>query len=115
MILVDTSAFVEFFRGNSVVRGLQHSIEQDDVVLHSLVELELALGGVKPEIAELLQVLARCESIPDATLREFIGRRNLAGQGIGYVDCQILAACLANGYRLWTMDKKLDRLWKAMV
>ncbi|MEQ8352958.1 MAG: PIN domain-containing protein [Leptospiraceae bacterium] len=115
MILADTSIFVEFFRGNPGVQNLQDALEQDGIILHSLVELELALGGIKPEIAELMQVLPRCQSIPDSTLLEFIGIRNLAGKGIGYVDCQILATCLAHGYQLWTMDRKLDRLWKSMV
>ncbi|MCB0768544.1 MAG: hypothetical protein KDB95_15145, partial [Flavobacteriales bacterium] len=100
---------------NLRVQSLQDAIEQNDVVLHAVVELELALGGVRPEITGLFQVLARCESLPDSTLLEFIGSRNLAGKGIGYVDCQILAACLAHGYPLWTMDRKLDRLWKAML
>lgn len=115
MILADTSIFVEFFRGNTAAQKLQDAIEQDEVILHSLVELELALGGIKPEIAELMQVLPRCQSIPDSKLLEFIRIRNLAGKGIGYVDCQILGTCLADGYQLWTMDKKLDRLWKGMV
>ncbi len=113
MILADTSIFVEFFRGNAAAKDLQESIVENEVILHSLVELELALGGLKPEIAELLQVLPRCDSIADSTLLEFINYRSLAGQGVGYVDCQILAACLANGYQLWTMDRKLSRLWKS--
>ena len=115
MILADTSTFAEFFRGNLAVHDLQESIVDNEVILHSLVELELALGGLKPEIAELLQVLPRCESIADSTLLKFIAVRKLAGKGVGYVDCQILAACLANGYHLWTMDRKLSRVWKSLA
>ena len=115
MILADTSVFVEFFRGNPAVQELQDCIVDNEVILHPLVELELALGGLRPEIAERLKVLPRCESIADSTLLDFINYRSLAGKGVGYVDCQILAASLANGYQLWTMDRKLSRLSKSLA
>jgi hypothetical protein len=41
----------------------------------------------------------------------FIENHRLMGQGLGYVDVQLLASAVLTGVSLWTLDKKLD--WAA--
>jgi predicted nucleic acid-binding protein len=107
MTLADTSVFVEFFRGNPVVRDFGALIENDEIVLHPLVELELVLGGLSRQAEDLLSALPRCQEIDADTLKRFIRRESLVNKGIGYVDCQLLASARAFEHRLHTLDKHL--------
>jgi hypothetical protein len=43
-----------------------------------------------------------------------IETRRLYGRGLGWVDAHLLAACLLTGCRVWTLDKSLVSVARAL-
>jgi predicted nucleic acid-binding protein len=106
MILADTSIWVEHFKKGS--RVLAALLDSGRVLVHPWVIGELALGGVSQEALALITALPRAATAADDELLGFIAHERLAGNGIGYVDTQLLASIrLTPGGRLWTADGKL--------
>lgn len=54
MILVDTSAWIAFFRGQKEVLFLQEFIQEDKVVIHPAIKGELVLGGLSGRTEDLI-------------------------------------------------------------
>jgi predicted nucleic acid-binding protein len=85
-------------------------LEQVDVLAHSFVIGELALGHLRhrEELMDALEKLPRLAVASDDDVMRLIGRHGLHGIGIGYVDAHLLAALRAvPGCRLWTKDRRL--------
>ncbi len=111
MILVDTSVWVEFFKGRARAAVLSELLEADEVLLHFWVLGELALGGLgrghDAEIADLDQLPA-APRVSDSEVLDLIRSRELWGRGIGWVDAQLAASALVAGSGLWTFDGDLS-------
>lgn len=109
MILADTNVWVRHFRTTDPL--LEHLLEGDKILMHTMVLGELALGSL-PRRASLLTSLAelpRVTAANDEEVLAFIERHALTGIGIGFVDAHLLAAAaLTPGARLWTRDVRLD-------
>lgn len=108
MILVDTSVWVEHLRhGDAALAAL---LDRDEVLIHTFVIGELALGDLRPR-GPLLSSLRLLPAAPVASVAEvdgFVERERLFGTGIGYVDAHLLAATrLAADARLLTYDRRL--------
>jgi predicted nucleic acid-binding protein len=111
MVLVDTSAWIEFLR-----RGyapLDEALAEREVVTHRFVIGELACGGLRSghEVRRLLQ---RLPTVNEATHDEVMGmleRRRLFGSGLGWIDAHLLASALISGARLLTLDRSLASAW----
>jgi len=108
VILVDSSVWVDHFR--TADETLVELLSSGQVLVHPFVVGELALGNLRQREV----VLASLRDLPPAivaTNREvlhFIGRHQLFGRGIGYVDAHLLAAVrLTIGASLWTRDRRL--------
>jgi predicted nucleic acid-binding protein len=113
VILVDTSAWVEHFRGDPRADRLAGLLEEDEVLLHPWVLGELALGGLGPHRAEVIADLRRLPAapeIPHSEVLDLILDRRLAGVGIGWVDAHLLASALVVRGGLWTLDTRLSRV-----
>jgi predicted nucleic acid-binding protein len=115
MILVDTSVWVDHLRGGDAVLGerLNHS----QVQMHPFVLGELACGNLhnRGEVLRLLKALPQAIVASDEEVLFFIQRNALMGQGIGYVDAHLLAAvALGGSAQLWTRDKRLRSVAKAL-
>ncbi|MDE0354909.1 MAG: type II toxin-antitoxin system VapC family toxin [Deltaproteobacteria bacterium] len=115
MILIDTSVWIEHLRTGD--RELAHLLDTDQALIHPFVIGELACGNLarRQEILAMLQDLPALPAAEDSEVLYFIGRNQLMGRGIGYIDMHLLAAAaLAPPARLWTRDKRLgaaaDRL-----
>lgn len=108
MILVDTSIWIDHFRGADA--QLVALLHRQEVLTHPFVIGEIALGSVSRR-AEVLRLLARLAPAKAATHDEtmiFIDRHKLANTGLGYVDAHLLAAAaLTPGAALWSRDKAL--------
>jgi len=111
VILVDTSVWVEFFKGTARSGALAALLEADEVLLHSWVLGELVLGGLArghdAEIADLRQ-LAASPVVADSEVIDLILSRELWGRSIGWVDAQLTASALVAGSGLWTFDRNLS-------
>lgn len=106
--MVDTSVWVDHFRNGD--RLLTRLLERGDVLGHSWVTGELALGRLqhRGEILRLLEQLPQASVATPAELFELIERHELFGSGIGYVDAQLIAATKLTGHAcLWTRDRRL--------
>lgn len=108
MILVDSSIWIDHWR--SVDERLVQLLGQNQVLVHSFVTGELALGNLqrRDEVLAALQNLPQCVVATEIEVLKFITDQALAGIGIGYVDAHLLAAVrLTPGTQLWTRDKRL--------
>ena len=75
-----------------------------------MIIAELALGNVGPDsdVFRLMQNLYRLPAVQPTELLHFIKKRNIAQQGIGYVDANLLAsAALRQNIRILTHDRHL--------
>ncbi len=111
MILVDTSVWIDHLRKPD--RRLQELLQNDEVVTHPLVLMELALGS----IANRDEVIANLSLLPKAPVAELdelfqlIESRKLYRKGIGVTDLNLVAAALLNeSFLLWTRDKRLGEI-----
>jgi hypothetical protein len=110
LTLVDTSIWVEFFRGSDRVGALEDLLEADEVLLHPWVLGELVLGGLgrrQETVVADLESLPATPGVTDEEVLELVRARGLAGRGVGWVDVHLLASALVAGSRLWTLDNSL--------
>ena len=116
-ILVDTSVFIDFFRGK-YIKELELAIKEDRVVLSQIVLLELIKGIIKTEIKKVVSFLDGLEILPDfppavACQELLIKAKSLGLQG-GIPDLLILSDCYVNQIQLLSSDLKLVRLARAL-
>ena len=108
MILVDTSVWIDHFRGK--VRLLEDLLHLGEVATHPFVIGELACGNInnRREILSLLSALPTLTVASHAEALYLVEGRKLHGRGIGWIDIHLLASSLVNHVPLWTRDKKLN-------
>lgn len=111
MILVDTSVWIDHLRKPEAV--LQELLEVEEVITHSFVRLELALGS----IANREKVLSNLSLLPHAPVAEtdelfrLIELRKLYSRGIGVTDLHLIAsALLGKSVSIWTRDRRLGEI-----
>lgn len=109
MIIVDTSIWVDFIRGQPT--SLERLLGEARIVLHPFVLGELLLNGLPKRGGFSVDAFAKYAVAPVASVTEvaaFIGWAKLAGTGVGYVDTHLLvsAKMLADG-QIMTSDNDL--------
>ena len=122
MIVVDTSVWIDFFRGTNQQLNdkLELLIENNEVVALSCVFGEL-LQGVKNEIEEktVLDFWHNLSKVDETNLFIEAGRSStkykLLNRGVGLIDSYILAVALKYNLSLWTFDKKLNEVYSSML
>jgi predicted nucleic acid-binding protein len=110
MILVDTSVWIGFFRGEARTQSLHELLDLGEAALHAWTLGELVLGNLGRRRTAVLRDLGHLPTAPEISSQElflFVEKRRLFSRGIGWVDGQLLASALAVGGRLWTLDRKL--------
>ncbi len=115
--LVDTSVFINFFRGEDDTE-LDLLIEEDRVILSQIVLLEIIEGLTKVEakkVFNLLEGLEVLEDFPPAVAcQELLAKAKNLGLKGGISDLLILTDCYVNNIKLYSLDIKLTRLAKAL-
>jgi predicted nucleic acid-binding protein len=111
VILVDTSVWIDHIRKPET--KLQKLLRIDEVVMHPLVRLEIALGS----IANREQVLVDLALLPQAPVAQahelfsLIEVRRLFRRGIGVTDLHLLASALFDrSISIWTRDRRLGEI-----
>lgn len=111
VILVDTSIWIDHLRRPE--QKLQKLLENDAVVGHPLVRLELALGSI-PHREQVMADLSRLVQAPVAHLDELfqlVELRSLFRRGIGVTDLHLLASALLDrSIQIWTRDRRLGEV-----
>jgi len=117
MILVDASVWIDLFRSGSYRAELEALLQHRQLAIHPFLIAELALGS----LANRRQTLAELDSLPHlitvsmADVRLMIEARGLYAKGIGFVDANLLASCLATpGTKIWTLDTRLGKVADAL-
>lgn len=110
MILVDTSIWIDFFKGKSAAKFLKELLEDDNVRVHPYIIGELLLGGLSHTDKNLFDSISMTEAIETDIVETFIIQKKLSGKGIGYLDSCLLCNCLAEDLLLATFDKKLNAI-----
>jgi predicted nucleic acid-binding protein len=108
MILADTSVWIDHLRAGDA--QLVVELGRSNILMHSYVEGELALGSFKHRdtVLTTLRCLPFAITARTEEVRMLIERRALYGRGIGYVDSHLLASVLITPHcQLWTRDKRL--------
>lgn len=107
MVLVDTSVWVDHFRGTEP--HLQDLLRRGEVAIHPFIAGELACGNLsnRTQIMELLQALPQTTSATYDEVLDFIDRHGFFGRGMGFVDVHLLASSLLSHAPLWSFDRKL--------
>ena len=115
MILADTSVWIDHFRSGE--KDLQKALRQGQIVIHSWIIAELALGSLR-ERSKTLATLNLLPQVPAAQLsevRHMIEARRLYSLGIGLSDAQLIASIFFDPPTLlWTRDRPLRRVAGAL-
>jgi len=115
MILADTSVWIDHLRAGDA--RLAARLRAGEILGHPHVVGELALGNLarRDEILRELRRLPPAVTASDDEILGFIDRHALYGQGIGYIDAQLLASVrLTPAARLWTRDRRLAAVAERM-
>lgn len=114
MVLVDTSVWIDHFRYGE--NDLVELLRENGVFIHPLIVGELACGNLRQrtEILPLLQFLPEAELSSHSEVLQFVEKRELFGRGIGWIDAHLLASCMLSDSSLWTKDKSLLKIAKAL-
>ena len=122
MILADTSVWVSFLRKDdkdlSVL--LKKYLETNEIFTVSAVFGELFQGVKNKREFEVLSLLwSGLPKVDEQNLFIHAGqisnKHRLYAKGIGLIDCYLIAACMSEGLRLWTLDKKLQKAFATIV
>jgi predicted nucleic acid-binding protein len=116
-VFVDTSVWIDFFRGttSSVGDALEALLDDDAAALAIPVRIELVSGVRTAEVARLTRLL---DALPivrptDATWStiEFWAMESAAnGQRFGFGDLLIGAIAAEYGGRVWSLDRDFSRM-----
>jgi hypothetical protein len=111
VILVDTSVWIDHLRKPEV--KLQELLQNDEVVTHPFVRMELALGS----IAKRERILADLSLLPQVPVAEtdelfrLLEFRKLFSRGIGVTDLHLIASALFDKtLSIWTRDRRLGEI-----
>lgn len=107
-VLVDANVWIDHLRSN--LPALTELIRDNLVLAHTYVIFELASGNLGKNRSQILSDLGFLDRVSHSTEQEFfefVKTAKLMGQGLSFVDIELLWAALSNGCKLWTRDKKL--------
>ena len=118
MIILDTSVWIEYFRGNPpFYKHVSDLLVRNEVCAVSPIFGELLQGaGNTGERAVISEIWNNLPKAPEDEL--FIragtesGRNKWPDKGVGLIDGVILMAARENVSFIWTLDRKLMRLLK---
>jgi predicted nucleic acid-binding protein len=110
VILLDTSIWVDHFRGANAV--LREVLGGADGGVHPFVVGELALGQLRrrDDILGLLESLPQLPVASHEDVMNLVDLQDLAGTGIGWVDAHLLSAARLQGWTILTLDRRLQQL-----
>ena len=117
MVVVDSSVWVEFFRGRDLrlVEQVASLLDRDEVALAAPVRLEILLGASNKELPLLRRVLSALPLLlPSAELWDkldlSVERARRAGQRFSALDLLIAGIADEHDATLWSLDQDFTRM-----
>ena len=117
MILVDTSVWIDFFRGKENAKTLSIFLDESRVVIHPWVFGELMMGDLGPrrqEVLSDLMELPQTQQYSISELKMFADRQKIFGKGLSLVDLHVLFSAVRENHQLWTHDRSLHQAAHAL-
>jgi len=111
MILADTSVWIDYLRSGDAL--LSEQLSQANLLMHSMILGELAMGNFKNRqlLLQRWGGLPLIQTATDTQVLSLIDTHQLMGKGIGWIDVHLLTAVsLADRVQLWTRDKRLKTI-----
>jgi predicted nucleic acid-binding protein len=118
VIAVDTSVWVDFFRGKKpVAERLLALLDTDEVALPVPVRIEILSGAGKGDQVRLARVLSALPLLTptEATwtrMEQWVGAASAAGHRFGLGDLLIAAIAAENECVVWSLDGDFARMAK---
>jgi predicted nucleic acid-binding protein len=116
MIAVDTSVWIDFFRGRQpVTEKLTELLDRDEVVLPIPVRIEILSGARSSERSRLGRLLSALPVLypSDASWKRvetWVTTGAARGYRFGFSDLLIAAVAADNGCSLWSLDNDFSRM-----
>ena len=116
MIAVDTSIWIDFFRGRQPVADqVSAALDNDQLALPVPVRIEILSGARRAERPRLGRLLSALPSLSpsDETWRrieEWVSTGAAAGHRFGVADLLVAAIAVENNCQLWSLDADFGRL-----
>lgn len=118
MIIVDTSIWVEFLRNNSLYfSAVQELLENQNVLTIECIFAELIQGAKDKRERDI--ILSYWNNVPKVEIENvyinagiFSSENKLISKGIGLIDSVIIISSNHYKAKVWTLDKKLQRVLK---
>lgn len=117
MIFVDTSVWVEYFRGQreELVNTVDRLLDDDQVALAVPVRIELLSGASKKQLPRLGRVLSALPLFAPSTavwstMEQLIEVGIAPGQRFGVADLLIASIASENQGEIWSLDDDFARM-----
>ncbi len=112
--LVDSSVWIAHFKNAD--DQLIALLEADEVLIHPFIIQELYLGKPKGKdfVFERLSKLPQLPILSTEQFFSFCDENKISGKGVGCIDTHLLAAAHLHNVALYTLDKNLRKLAKAL-
>ena len=111
MILVDTSVWIDHLR--SADAKLQSLLENDQIMTHPFIRLELALGSIasREKVLADLALLPQAPVVTPEELFSLVDHKKLYRRGIGLTDLHLICCALFDkSISIWTRDRRLGEI-----
>ena len=117
MIVVDTSVWIDFFRGRDkpLCGHMAALLDADQVAVPLPVRLEILGGCRKTDFRRLKRLLGALPVLRPAAsswarIESWLERTVAAGQHFGVVDLLVAALAIENDASIWSLDGDFARL-----
>lgn len=117
MILVDTSVWIEFFRGTDLptCRRLESLLDEDEVGLAAPVRIEILSGCSRKDLKKVAALLAALQVFyPTPSTWElmetWVEKAVSVGQRFGVGDLLIGSVAAERGLPVWSLDSDFARM-----
>ncbi len=108
--LIDTSIWINHLRNRNEI--LVQLLEDNQVYIHPFIIGEIACGNLKnrKEVINLLKQLPEAVITTHKEAINYLDQHKLSGKGIGWIDIHLLSSCALTSIKLFTVDKRLQKI-----